>query len=285
MVNYYLYRIGQAMALSLPLRLGYFLARLFSDIRYLFARQDRRIVTENLKAIFPEKTDREIAQIRIRLFRNFAKYLVDFFRFEKINQGYIKKYIRFENLLYLQEAIASDKGVILLTAHLGNWELGGAVIAQSGYPLWAVALPHKQKKVNDFFNFQRERKDVHVIPMGNAPRKSLELLKKKALVALVGDRNFNEGGITVEFFGKKTSFPEGPAVFARRTGAVILPGFMVRNADDTFTLKFEKPMKAVSSGAIVTDLKTIVAGYMAIYEEYIRRYPDQWYMFRRFWQS
>lgn len=283
MVNYYLYRVGQAIALSLPLKCGYWFAQIFSDIRYIFARKDRAVVTENLKAIFPDKNEKEIGRIRIRLFRNFAKYLVDFFRFEKINQGYIKKFIRFENLDYLHDAVSSGKGVILLTAHLGNWELGGAVIAQSGYPLWAVALPHAQRKVNDFFNFQRERKNVHVIPIGEAPKKSLQVLKKKAMVALVGDRNFNGGGIAVNFFDKETFFPEGPAVFSRRTGAIILPGFMVRNPDDTLTLRFEKALQMRPSGAVDADLRSIISSYAAIFERYIRSYPDQWYMFKKFW--
>lgn len=283
MYNYYLYRLGQFIALSLPLKTAYKVAVFFSDLHYLFAYKDRKEVKENLKVIFPQKTEKEIQGIRIRMFRNFAKYLVDFFRFEKIDKEYIKNKIRIENMHYFDQAIARKKGVIVLTAHLGNWELGGVVIALSGYPFWVVALPHKQKKVNDFFNFQRESKGIKVIQLGKAVRACLNILRENKMVALVGDRDFTEKGIILDFFGKPAFFPEGPAAFSLQTGASIVPGFMIRNPDDSFTLRIEKPFESKPSGDKKKDIKEAILWYKAIFEDYIREYPDQWYMFRRFW--
>jgi lauroyl/myristoyl acyltransferase len=165
MFNYLLYRIGQFIALAVPLKVGYKIAVLCSDTHHLFADKDRRLVQENLKAIFPNKSAKELKKIRITMSRNFAKYLVDFFRFEKLDKEFIKKNIRIENIHHFNQALNKGKGVIALTAHLGNWELGGVVIALSGYPFWAVALPHKDKKVDDFFNSQRISKGVNVIPL------------------------------------------------------------------------------------------------------------------------
>jgi KDO2-lipid IV(A) lauroyltransferase len=218
MVNFLLYKTGQLVALHLPLKMGYGLAVLISDLHYMFAAKDRAEVKENLKAIFPEKSDREIKGIRIRMFRNFAKYLVDFFRLSILDKDYVKKNIKIENISYLDEAMAKGNGVITLTAHLGNWELGGVVISLLGYPFWVVALPHRNKKVNDFFNFQRESKGVKVIELGKAYRACLEVLKENKILGLVGDRNFKEKGILVEFFGKPTPLPKGPAIFSFNTG-------------------------------------------------------------------
>jgi len=124
------------------------------------------------------------------MFRNFAKYLVDFFRFPLIDRAYISRYISIKNLKYIDESANMGKGVILLTAHLGNWELGGLVLGVLGYKIWAVALPHKNKKVNEFFNQQRESKGITVIEFGKAARTCLKVLKEKKLLALVGDRDF-----------------------------------------------------------------------------------------------
>jgi lauroyl/myristoyl acyltransferase len=283
MINYILYRIGQFIALNIPLKLAYRIAMFFSDSHYIFADKDRKVVKKNLQAIFPEKPDREIRRIRIGMFRNFAKYLVDFFRFEKIDLRYIKDNIRIENKHYFEEALSKGKGVIVLTAHLGNWELGGVIVATLGYPFWAVALPHKDKRVNDFFNFQRERKGMKVIQLGKAVRASLNLLKDNKMVALVGDRDFTEKGIILDFFGKPTFFPEGPAALSLKTGAIIVPGFMLRNKDDTFTLRIEKPLESVPTGDKDKDLRGLITLYKPIFEDYIRKFPDQWYMFRRFW--
>jgi KDO2-lipid IV(A) lauroyltransferase len=283
MLNYIFYRTGQFIALSLPLKVAYLVAVFISDVNYAFAHKDRRAVWENLKAIFPEKSDREIRRIRIRMFRNFAKYLADFFRFQEIDREYIKKNIHIENVHYFAEALSKGKGVVVLTAHLGNWELGGIVIALLGYPFWVVALPHKDKKVNEFFNFQRESKGVKVIQLGKAVRASLNILKQNGMVALAGDRDFTAKGVVLDFFGKPTFLPEGPAAFSLRTGAPILPGFMLRNPDDSFTLSMEKPIEFNPTQDKEKDIKNIITQYKTLIENYIRKYPNQWYMFRRFW--
>ncbi|MCG8429984.1 MAG: lysophospholipid acyltransferase family protein [Candidatus Omnitrophica bacterium] len=284
MLQYYLYRFGQFIALHLPLKLGYRFAVFCSDLHYVFANRDREAVTANLRMIFPDKSKKEIARLRLRMFRNFAKYLVDFFRFEELDLEYVRRNIRMENMHYFDEALQEKKGVVVLTAHLGNWELGGVVIALLGYPFYAVALPHKHRKVDEFFNAQREHKGVRVIPFGRAVRMCLNILEEGKMVALVGDRDFTaRGGITMDFFGKPATFPVGPAAFALKTSAPIVPGFMIRNPDDTFTLRLEPPLRLASSGDKAADTRTLIAQYVKIFEKYIREHPDQWYMFRKFW--
>jgi KDO2-lipid IV(A) lauroyltransferase len=280
--NYLLYRIGQRIALSLPLKAAYAFGVFVADINYIFARRDRKAVKENFKAIFPEKSANEIKALSRRMSRNFAKYLVDFFRFPTMDPDYIKKNVKIESFQYLDDALAKGKGVIALSAHIGNWELGGAAIAQMGYPLWVVALPHKNKKVNDFFVSQRKDKSVKVIHLGMAVRKCFEVFKKNEIVGLVGDRDFTDDGIILDFFGKPAIFPEGPAAFALKTGACIVPVFMFRNQDDTFTLRAEKPIEFSPSDK-GTDIKNLILRYKPVIEDYIRRYPDQWFMFRKFW--
>ena len=283
MFNYYIYRFGQFLALTLPLKLVYFLAAFLAQGYYCFAFGDRRSVIANLRVIFPEKSNRQLHKICRMVFRNFAKYLVDFFRFEKLNRQYIDKNIKLENLHYFDEALAKGKGVVVLTAHLGNWELGGVVIAQLGYPFWAVALPHRNKKVNDFFDTQRNNKGVKVIAMGKAVRSCITEIRKNHMVALVGDRDFTEKGIMIDFFGRPTHFPEGPAALSLMTGASIIPGFMLRNPDNSFTLRIEKPIEFTPTGDKVKDLADLIGVYKNIFQDYIRKYPQQWYVFRRFW--
>ncbi|MDO9573201.1 MAG: lysophospholipid acyltransferase family protein [Candidatus Omnitrophota bacterium] len=283
MLNYYIYRIGKFIALVLPLRLVYALAVFLADLHYLFAFRDRRFVKGNLRRIFPQKSLHDLRKLSRMVFRNFAKYLADFFRFEKLNQQFIKQNIKLENLHYFDEALAKGKGVVVLTAHLGNWELGGVVIAQLGYPFWAVALPHKSKKVNAFFDAQRNSKGVKVIAMGKAVRSCISEIRNNHMVALVGDRDFTEKGIVIDFFGLPTHFPEGPAALSLLTGAPIVPGFMLRNADDSFTLRIEKPVEFDPTGDKAKDLKSLTTLCKNIFEDYIRKYPEQWYVFRRFW--
>lgn len=281
MHSYRLYRFGQFLVNRLPLRLSYALAMFFSDVHFIFADKDRADTWANLKTIFPDKSDSELKRIRLAMFRNFAKYLVDFFRFPVIDKEYLTRKVRIENLEYVREALDRKKGAIMLTAHIGNWELGGVAMAQCNYaPLWAVALPHKTAEVNDFFNSRRESKGIRVIPFGKAARQCFEVLRRGEMLALVGDRDFShDAGAVVEFFGKKTYFPKGPAAFALKTGASIVPGFVIRNPDDTFTLRFERS-REYAAGMSVED---VINDYKRLIEDCIRRYPEQWFMFKKFW--
>ena len=283
MLNYYIYRFGQFIALLLPLRLVYGIAVFLADLHYFFAFRDRAFVVNNLRIIFPEKANQQLWKISRAVFRNFAKYLVDFFRFEKLNRGYIDNNVKLEGMHYFDAALSAGKGVVVLTAHLGNWELGGVVIAQLGYPFLVVALPHKTKKVNDFFDAQRNRKGVKVIAVGKAMRSCISEIRNNHMVALAGDRDFTGKGILIDFFGLPTHFPEGPAALSLITGAPIVPGFMLRNPDDSFTLRIEKPVEFVPTGDMAKDMAALVVEYKKIFEDYIRKYPEQWYIFRRFW--
>lgn len=299
MLNYYLFRLGQFLALNLPLGASYAIAVIFSDFRLLFAHKDKFEVRRNLRVIFPDKSRKELDLIMVNCFRNFAKYLVDFFRFSLIDKSYIEKKVRIEHIEYLNQAQQKGKGVIVLTAHMGIWELGGVVLSQLKYPFWAIAMPHKNKKVNDFFNFQRESKGVNVIAFGKAVRQSLLALAKNELVALVGDRDYSkEKGVVVDFFGKPTSFPKGPAAFCLKTGAPIVAGFMLRNSDNSFTLRFEKLIEPVTykfaeaanekisfnaDQEYLKALQRLTSQYKEILQRYIREFPDQWFIFRRFW--
>ena len=285
MLIYILYRIAHFIALCLPLKAAYCLAAAISDLRYLVARQDRRLIMENLKVIFPGRPKSELRRIRRNLLRNFARHIIDFFYISKINKDFIRKHVRLENSQYLDEALSKAKSAIALTAHIGSWELGGAAMAFSGYNFFAVALPHKNKRENDFFNLHRQAKGIRVITFGKEVRECFRVLRAKQnnVLALLADRNFSPKGIVVDFFGKPTSFPPGPPELAMQTQTPLVPIFLVRDKGDNFVLHFEKPIFVRPGGNIEEENARLVRQYKSIFEDYVRKYPDQWHMFKRFW--
>jgi KDO2-lipid IV(A) lauroyltransferase len=283
MFQYLTYKIVQFLAMNLPLKAGYSIAVFIAKAQYFISRRDRRIVYGNLRAIFPDKEEKEIDRLAKEVFMNFAKYLVDFFRFGKLNKDYIDKYVRVVGRENLDCALSKGKGVITLTAHLGNYELGGAVISLLGYKVNAVALDHKQKKVNDLFISQRAKAGVNVISLGAAVKKCYEAIHKGEVLALVGDRDFTSHGLKTVFFNRDSMIPRGPAAFYLRSEASIVPGFIIRMPDDTFELRFEKEIVYKATGNYTMDEREITGICLRPIEDYIRRYPSQWYMFRRFW--
>lgn len=287
MLRFFLYKIGQFIVNILPLRAAYAFGQFLSDLQYTFSHTDRKSVRSNIKKIL-NRNDIDERLVR-DVFRNFGKYLVDFFRMNRyVDEDYIRMNVTCEGVEHLKDAINAGKGAIIVTAHIGNWELGGIIMRKLGYPVLAVALPHKHKLVNDLFNSQRENCGVTVVTPSVAVRRCLEKLKANESVALVADRDFGPHGLPMDFLGFPTLLPKGPAVLAIRTGAAIIPTFMLRNPDDTFTLSFHKPVYASVFGEqTVSDdvLKGVINQYIKIVEEKIRRFPGQWLMFREFWMA
>ncbi|MFA5338744.1 MAG: lysophospholipid acyltransferase family protein [Candidatus Omnitrophota bacterium] len=278
-----IYRLGQFLALALPLNAVYAVAAFLAKLQYSFSRKDRLTVYGNLRAIFPDKDEEEIARIAKEVFVNFAKYLVDFFRFEKVDKKFLAEKVKVTGRENLDQSLKEGKGVIALSAHIGNYELGGAVISLLGYRFNAVALDHDNKLINDFFIGQRARTGVQVISLRSALRSCFEALDRGEVLALLGDRDFSNHGIVTNFFGKRTMIPKGPAAFSVKIGVPIVPGFLLRMPDDTFELIFDRPISYRAIGNREADEKKVTGLCVKVIEDYIRRYPSQWYMFRRFW--
>ena len=285
MLRFYIYKFGQFCVHRLPLFIAYRIATVLSDLHYFFSFRDRRSVKNNLKMILP--SEENISPLAREVFRNFGKYLVDFFRMQKtLNEDYIKHFVKIKNIERFEEALKKKKGGVMLTAHIGNWELGAAVLSLLGYPVMAVALPHKERPVNDLFNDQRQRWGITIIPTTGALRKCLESLKEGNLIALLADRDFNSTGIEMDFLNKKAMIPKGAAVFSAKTGAPIIPLFFIRNEDDSFTLEFEEwidPPQIQEDVVPEEVCLDIMKKYTAVIEKKILQYPTQWLMFRKFW--
>lgn len=289
MLAYLLFRLGYILAMTFPLKVSYSVARFLADIHYIIYKKERDAIIRNLDTILgasgvQKNKEREI--IARDVFRNFAKYLIDFFRFSKIDAAYIKNSVKIIGLSNLEEALKECKGVILLSAHLGNWELGGCIIGKLGYPISAVALTHKNRKVNDFFINQRIIGNVKSIEIGASLRSCYRVLKNNGLLALLGDRNFSATGLSTEFFGRKACMPKGPAVLSIRTGALIVPIFITRERDDTFKMVIEKPIRPPASGENEDSVtESLMKRYLTSIENCIKQLPDQWYVFKDFWDD
>jgi len=281
MFNYTYYKAGIFIANKLPLKSAYAFARFVSDLHFIYSKADRVAVLNNLRVILPDRKDH--LRIAINVFRNFCMYLVDFFRTPKFDKAALEKKVDVIGLEYVDAALKKGKGIIAGSAHICNWELGGSIMGLLGYPVSVVAFPHKDKRINDYFNHQRYLKGVGVIPVGNAARKCIENLRNNELIGLVGDREFTEHGIVIDFFGKKTLIPKGLATLSLLTGAPIIMGIVIRVKDDNFKFIWEKPIEPVSTGDKEKDIHNLTRRYLDVIERYVKKYPDQWLMFRRFW--
>jgi len=286
MIFYILYRIGFFLANILPLKFAYSLAKRVSDFQYILAKKDREAVLQNL-SIITKKDAKECRKLARKVFRNFGLYLVDFFRMENLTKKDIRKRVKVEGIENIDGVLKQNKGGIILTCHIGNWEMGGVVMAMLGYDVSAVALNHKHKKINDFFVKQREEKGMKVIPINHIMKRCISALRKKGFLALAGDRDFTNNGEVMNFFGMPTSIPKGPAMFALKTNSPVIPGFFIRRDSFNYSLIFDTPIYLKETPGINRDeiIKEANKKFVVSMEKYIRAYPDQWLIFRKFWET
>ncbi|MBU0683992.1 MAG: lysophospholipid acyltransferase family protein [Candidatus Omnitrophota bacterium] len=283
---YYLYVIGILLAKLMPLNVCYNFAKWVSGIYCRFAGEDKKELRENFKVVLGESTSEDILDKNIRrVFINFAKYLADFFKIPRITKDFIAQKVTIYGREYLDEGLREGKGVVLVSLHLGNWEMGGAVISMSGYPVKAIALEHSNKRINNFFKNRRFINGIQAIPVGSQIKECFKVLKNNEVLAIVGDKDYTSNGIPVDFFGKKAIMPKGPAVFALRTGAPIVCSVLFREDGDNFILSFEKPIKYKKTGDYNNDLLAVMGQYLKVFEKFIKEKPDQWYAFRRIWKQ
>jgi KDO2-lipid IV(A) lauroyltransferase len=279
---YYLFILGKTLALILPRNMGYFLAKICAVAKYYFSKKDRETVNYNLGPVIRDVKERR--KVALEVFVNFSYYLVDFFRYSKLDKKFIEKYVKIDGLEYLNRYLAENNGVIALSAHLGNYELGGAVAALLGYPIYAVALPHKDKRTNELFNRQRECVGMKVISTGATVKKCFSCLNQGNMIAFLGDRDFSGGGVKVKMFSRYARLPRGPVFFAIKTGASIVPCFFVRENKKYYRFIFVKPIflnRGDSKGK--DEEKKALEEYVSVLEKYIKKYPQQWYMFEKYW--
>lgn len=276
---YYLFLLGHYIAGIFPRKICYAFAKYLALLQFYISKKDRETVIYNLTPVVADKI--KLRQYAKEVFINFAYYLVDFFRYAKVDRDFIKKYVKITGIENLASCLSKNKGAIVVTAHLGNYELAGAVTSLLGYDVYAIALPHKDKRIDEFFNHQRQTTGMRVIPTNTSIKRCFSLLKGNQLVAFLGDRDFFGGGLQIQMLSRTAILPRGPAYFALKTQADIVMAFFIREDEEFYHLIFEKPISVFEEG-IKTE-EEIIRRYAVILEEYIKKYPGQWYMFAKYW--
>lgn len=283
--SYLSYRLAQIFSRWSPRKFSYWIALRLADRFFAKDEKGRRAVMANLAQILQAQnvsaSEQTLKRMARQTFHLFGKYLVDFFKFSSMTKPEVRRLVGIEHLDYLKQALRMDKGVILTTAHLGNWELGGAVLTSLGRRVSAVFYPQRFSKINDLFQKHRSRRGILLIPFGHAARGVLQALKNKEHVAMLADRDYTiHHDNPILFFGRPARLPSGPARIAVKTGSPVVPTFLVRQEDDTFRLRFHAPI--IPTPELSVELMRL--RIRDALESEISRNPLQWFVFDDFWQ-
>jgi KDO2-lipid IV(A) lauroyltransferase len=282
---YYFYLIAFSLARVLPRGMCQFLATLLARLYLVFAKKSKTALGNNLKVVLGEKADEKEVERHIRLvFLNFGRYLADFLKFFRISRESIFNYVEVENSHNIDLCREKGKGVICVTAHLGNWELGGGVVAAMGYKMNAIVWEHPDKRINKFFMDQRVNNKINVIPLGMRLKECFRALRKNEVLAIVADKDYTGDTEKMSFFGKTADMPRGAAVLSVKTGAPILVCAVVRKPDNTFKLHFSDPIYPGEKDESGKAVRECMEQYLGVLEIYIKQNPDQWYTFYNVWK-
>lgn len=270
---------------SVPRKTGIAIAKALATVLYCVMGKQRKNTIAHLRLAYgDEKTERDIRRISRGVFRHFLTAAVDVARIPIFIKEGMDRHIRADNLHYFETAYKSGKGMILLTAHFGNWELLGAWLTWKGYPLRVVGSPIANPRLDALITETRNQAGYFNIARGTETREIIRSLKQGCPLGILMDQDTRVRGVFVDFFGQKANTPVGPVLLARRFGIPIIPAFMHLEKDLTYHVECFPPLRLSDTGDPHQDLLADVRQCSDVYERVIREHPEQWAWFHRRWR-
>ncbi len=274
------YRLGTRFIGYIPTWLSYWCVRRIAEISYLFCKTARENVKKNLRKVFPAMSNAKRSSLALNTFRNYAEYLVDYGRFRTLDSASLFKTLKNLNgREHIEEARRRANGVIVLTVHLGNWELGAIFFGRQGLRMNVVASREGNAGVDELKQSYRRLHNINTVILGDSPFSTIELLqalKRNEAIAMLVDRHGQTGGHSVncDFFNTPFNFPAGPLILAKATGASIIPAVVVKE-ETGYSSVILQPVVVEDE----EEFSSCAQRIMTEFEASIREYPDQWYNF------
>lgn len=275
----------------LPERVAHALGSTLGWLGGVVFRVRRDVVDGNLGRAFPGLSERRRARIAVASYRHLGREAVATFRASREGRDAILRRTEVRGLEPLRRAVEEGRGAIIVTGHLGNWEIGGSSIAVRGLPVDAVAFRQRNRLFDRDLVRSRRRLGMEIIRIGAAPREVLRSLHRDRVPALVADQNVRRGGVFVDFFGTPAATARGPAVFSLRSGAPLFLGVALRvgvPGGRTVPARYEVHLEEISferSGRLDEDVRRLTAAHTAALERWVRRFPEQYFWVHKRWKT
>ncbi|MBI2821638.1 MAG: lysophospholipid acyltransferase family protein [Acidobacteria bacterium] len=274
---------------ALPRALGYALAHAAARVCYRLDRRHRNVGRANLRIAFPEQSEAWRLQVLWRSYLNLSDLLVEVSKFPKLTARDISGRVRYTegSLERYRRAREKNAGLLFLTAHISAWELLPFAHALYGYPLTFVVRPIDDGDLNTLMRHYRTLSGNRIIPKKNALRALLKALQEKKDVGILIDQNvLPDEGVFVPFFGRLACTTNGLAMIALRTGAPVLPGFLLpERRRGHYRIHFAEEIPLYRDGSLEENIRVSTERFNRALEEVIRACPDRWLWLHRRWNT
>jgi KDO2-lipid IV(A) lauroyltransferase len=256
---------------------------------YPFMVLQRRGIRENLRVVTGR---RNVELLVLSAFYKYSRYWCDVMLMSRLRGKGLERMIRrVDGSTMLEAPLAAGTGAIIVTPHLGNWELGGLLLAEMGFRINVLTYREPDEKVNEERETIRKERGINTIYVDRDSTSPLAIieavnaLRRNEVVALLGDRDGSSNTIDVEFFGRQTPMPAGAAYLALATGAPVIPVFLPLVSGRYATIVAEPIHLTGSRGKNSAAVRSGMEQLARVFEKQIRLYPDQWYNFFPYWDQ
>ena len=271
----------------LPRRLARAIGAEIGEAAYGALGRLRKVGIRNLRLAFPNKSDALRERTLRAEYRHLGWLLAEFCLMSRYTPQSASQFIRYDGLENYLQAREKGKGVLVLTGHLGAWELSSYYHSLMGYPMGMVIRRLDNPLVDRFVNDIRCLHGNRVIHKDDFARGLIASMRAGETVGILMDTNMTPPqGVFVPFFGIEACTASGMARVAAKTGAAVVPGFLLwSKSEQGYVLHFGKELPVVTTGDAERDALTNTAAFTSVIESYIRQYPDQWLWMHRRWKT
>jgi len=273
-------RVGGKLPLWLVRGIGKFIATIY----FLAAPKYRRAIAGNLRQVRAAGgagAERPLWRATLQVYFNYSRIYTDILHFLAAPPERLAALAaRLEGAEHLEAALAAGRGAIFVTAHLGNWEVGIAFLGEREATINIVFFPDRFQGVRRALSRFRHKASIREVPVGEGPFAALPLLRALArneVVAVQGDRDFNQRGILTPFCGAYARLPQGPVLLAMASGAPLIPVFITFHDRRSYAMTIEPPIPLQRTGNRDADVKENVRRVAEVISRWVKRYPEQWY--------
>lgn len=283
------FRAAIGLFASLPRRLALRVGALLGDLFYLLDRRDRRTALHNLAIAFPDRTPAEHRAILRASVRNLGRTGAEICHLASLTPATVRDYVTVEDPVRWQAALerARERGTLILTGHFGNWELLAYAHGLLGHPITLVHRPMNNPLVDRAITDLRERAGTVSLPKKSAAKAALRALHGHQIVAIPADQNQTRRyGVFADLFGLPASTTPGPARLAMLSGAPVVPVFLVREGgSERHRIVVLPEVELVHTGNREADVVENTRRCNVVFEQMLRRYPEQWIWFHKRWKT
>jgi KDO2-lipid IV(A) lauroyltransferase len=271
---------------NIPRRQIICLGRLIGSLLYVLSNSHRRLVERNLQFSHPEWSHERISGLTKLIFRNAGINLLEFCQLPFRTRQDLMGMFQIEGEEYLVDALRLNKGVVIVSAHMGNWEVGMQFFScYFGRPFTGVARNMRSPRLDRWLHELRTRFGMKIIYKKGALPEMTQTLRRGELLGVLVDQNRKKQGVPVMFFGREATATPAAALLAIRCKSPVVPGFCIRDRDGQLTIRMKEPLEIIRTTDLRSDLQSNTQIMTNAIEEMIRESPENWFWILRPWKT